>query len=161
MERGINKRGQEGVTITTLLLIVIGAVVAVVIILGATGALDFIFDKVKIAPGQDLQAVVASCEIAANAELKADYCSTIKEVEINGVNQFVTCSHGTVMSNFRADVKDVNCVSGEMMLDEEAVKAFCKSSGKIKSGDWDSVMVNGESCMSRYGGDFNDRVDIE
>ena len=95
----MKKRGQEGVTLTTLLLIILGAVVVVVVILGATGSLNFIFDKIKIAPGQDLEAVAQSCKIAASTGLRVDYCITFKEIKVDDVKEYVNCQDIRIQSS--------------------------------------------------------------
>ena len=105
-ERRMNRKGQEGVTLTTLLLIILGIVIVVVIILGATGAFNFIFGKVNILPGQDLQAVVESCKIAASQGLIADYCLEFKKVEIDGVTEYLNCQDSRVQNSFGTDVED-------------------------------------------------------
>ena len=87
----LNRKGQEGVTLTTLLLIILGIVVVVIIIIGATQGFDFFFGKIGQLPGQSLQAAVSACEIAGETGLKADYCSQFRKVEINGEEQYVTC----------------------------------------------------------------------
>jgi hypothetical protein len=84
-----NKRGQD-LSITTLILIVIGIVVAVIIILGFSMGWDYIFGKFKLAPGQDLQAVGKGCEISAQAKLKIDYCG-LKEIKLDGIKNYVNC----------------------------------------------------------------------
>ena len=85
--RGLNKRGQEGITLTTLLLIVLGVVVVVILILGATGIFGDIFSKREALPG-NLEAIAQSCKIAAGASLIADYCYEFKEVQDD---EFINC----------------------------------------------------------------------
>lgn len=151
MEKRMGKRGQEGVTLTTLLLIILGVVVVAIIILGFTTGFGFIFDKFKLAPGQDLQAVVTGCELAASNELRADYCSTFKEVEINGEKQFVNCEDSRVQSNMGADSKGLITCSGSEVED------FCKTTNQLKESDWDKVKVNGRSCAVITEVGFEDR----
>ena len=89
-ERGLNKRGQEGLTLTTLLLIILGVVAVVVVILFFTG----FFGKLNTATNNipsDLQAAVSACGLAGSSGLTADYCSTFRQVTINGATEYVTC----------------------------------------------------------------------
>jgi len=144
----MNKRGQEGLTLTTLLLIVLGAVVVVVIILGATGAFNFVFGKLDVLPGQDLQTVVSSCELAGEQGLRADYCSSMKEAEIDGKKQFVTCSYSKVEAIMDQSTKLSPSCGTEVSspLGYQAIaKAFCES-GQIRDSDFDEVLVNGQDC---------------
>lgn len=143
-KEGMNKKAQEGVTIGTLLLIVLGVVVLVVIILGATGGFNYIFGKVNLIPGQDLQAVVTSCEIAAQNGLKADYCSTFKQVTIDGTKQYVNCEDSRVSNNIDVDITKITCEPG-------AIVSFCNSN--VKSTDWTKTLVNGKTC--------NDKVPLD
>lgn len=113
----MRKRGQEGIGLGTLLLIILGVVVLVVLIVGFTKGFDFIFGKIGIAPGQSLQTAVASCEIAGQQELKADYCDEFKEVEIDDVKQLVTCDY---LAN-----PPLNKIS-----EEKKLKESCYGSGK-------------------------------
>ena len=83
-----NKRGQD-LSITTLLLIVLGIIVVVIIIMGFTVGWNFIFDKFKFAPGQNLQVLAKSCEIAVQAELQVDYCQ-FKKLDSD---QYVNCNY--------------------------------------------------------------------
>ena len=126
-----SKRGQEGITIGTLLLIVLGIAVVVVIILGATGGLNFIFDKFRAAPLQSLQAAVTSCNLAGERELRADYCSTFREVELDGKNQFVTCDYLETRGQL-----DATFDCGTTTVDLE-VYCFGKDA---------DVVVNGQTC---------------
>lgn len=90
----MNKKGQEGVTLTTLLLIILGAVVVVVVILGATGFFDKVFEGTGQIP-DSLQVVVTGCQEKATLgiDLRTDYCTTLREVEIDGKAQYVTCNY--------------------------------------------------------------------
>src|SRR3989344_1436600 len=81
------KRGQEGVTLTTLILIIIGAVVAVVIILGATGTLNKIFGSSEALP-KNLQLVTEACQLDARQTFISDYCYTFKRIDDN---QYINC----------------------------------------------------------------------
>ncbi len=114
-KEGMNRKGQEGLTLTTLLLIVLGIVVVVIIILGFTGGFDFIFGKVKLLPGQDLQAVVTSCQLAAQNGLTADYCLTFKEITIDGVTEFLNCQDARVQSSMDKSIENkvTGCPSGQ------------------------------------------------
>jgi len=145
MFEGKNKRGQEGVTLTTLLLMVLGIVVIVVVIIGFTGGFNFIFDKFQVAPGQSLESVIQSCKIAAQAELSGDYCLTFKKVEINGVSQFATCNLGVIEDNI--EEKFDGCKGNNEM--GFVSKKYC-TSGSVKGGDFKKTIVNGQTCAQWF-----------
>ena len=139
MQKGMDKKGQEGVTLTTLLLIVLGAVVVVIVILGFTKGFDFIFGNVGNLPGQQLEVVVQSCQVAAGNELSTDYCTQLKKVELNGQEQYVTCNE-LEKQNYLGDVT-LNC--GDLGLDETEIQEYCKNK-KLKDG----TLVNSVACLA-------------
>jgi hypothetical protein len=137
-ERGLfNNRGQEGLTLTTLLLIILGIVVVVVVIIGFTTGFDFIFGNIERLPGQSLQAAITSCEIAGENDLKADYCVDLKEVEIDGKEQWVTCEY-LRENNYLEGAESASC--GELIPN---IEEFCINQ-KLDSDD----LVNGVLCSS-------------
>ena len=140
-----NKKGQEGITLGTLLLIILGVVVVVVIIIGATSGFGFIFDKLKLAPGQSLETKTQACIVAAKTNLNADFCREFDEVEIAGVEQYVSCDFASI----RAAVDAAEGVTSVPDCDETVrnadAAAFCGSldkDGKLK-GD---TKVDGSIC---------------
>lgn len=148
-----NKKAQEGITIGTLLLIVLGAVVVVVIILGATGGLNFVFSKINLVPGQDLQAVVSSCEVAALNGLKADYCG-YKQAKIDNVKQYVNCEDTRIKDSMSAEAQTK---ATELTCETEEANSYCQtlfSQGKVES----TTRVNNVLCASlscvQLGGDI-------
>ena len=140
-EERMNSKGQE-ISITFMILLVVGIIVAVIVILGFTTGFDFIFGNIGRLPGQSLQATIKSCEIAAQNDLKADYCLEYKEVEISGVEQFVNCDFTAIKNNLE---ETITCDS----TDNNA-KDFCVG-GKIKVSNFDKTLINGETCQQRLG----------
>ncbi|PIN89124.1 hypothetical protein COU60_04640 [Candidatus Pacearchaeota archaeon CG10_big_fil_rev_8_21_14_0_10_34_76] len=134
-EKGLNNKGQEGLTLTTLLLIVLGIVVVVVIIIGATKGFGFIFGKVDSLPGQSLQTAIESCNIAGKNDLRADYCLDIKKIEMDGVEQYVTCGY---LGDKALLDETISPVCGETVAN---FAAFCDNQ-KLK----DSALVEGITC---------------
>lgn len=146
----MEKRGQQ-LSITTLLLIVIGVVVAVVLIIGFTQGFDFIFGKTEFLPGQTLEALVQTCGVAGQNELVADYCKTFKEVELNGRKRFVNCQYSEI-ENLVGE-KKLRSQNSESLCGTEEInaKAYCTGLGdeatrKKVAFDATSVLVNGKSC---------------
>jgi hypothetical protein len=137
-----SRKGQREISIGTLLLIILGVVALVIVIIGTTKGFGFIFDKFEVVPGQSLESVVQSCGVAASNGLKADYCRTIKEVEISGVNQFVTCDYSKINSDEKID-----CDAGNL---KKVAQDYC-ASGSIKAKDFDKTLVNGETCSEQLG----------
>src|SRR3989338_10415947 len=115
------KRGQDGVTLTTLILIIIGAVVAVVIILGATGVLNKIFGSSEALP-KNLQLVTEACELDAKQTLISDYCYTFKEADDN---QYINCQDARVQDALKQQGVAVTGITCDSTLVEDAVKNIC------------------------------------
>ncbi len=90
-KRGVHSKGQEGLSVTSLLVIILGIIVVVVLIIGFTQGFDFIFGKFKILPGQNLQAVAESCKASADLGLKIDYCTQFKKITVDGNTEYVNC----------------------------------------------------------------------
>ena len=119
-----NKKGQEGITIGTLLLIVLGVVVVVVLIIGFTKGFGFIFGKQDVLPLQQMQAIAKSCELSAGtgtSALAVDYCATLKMAS-KGV--YVTCNYGPISNAIPGAVTKPDCNSDQML---PLLKASCDS----------------------------------
>lgn len=139
-KRGMNKKAQEGMTLTTLLAIIVGVVAVVVIVLFVTG----FFNKVQGGTDQlpsDLQAAVSACEIDGSSGLTADYCSTFRKVTVNGVEQYQTCAS---LSNYLQENKRLKDSCGTLSDVDPA--AFCASK-KLDKG----ILVGSYACdPTRY-----------
>jgi hypothetical protein len=144
-KRGMNRKAQEGMTLTTLLAIIVGVVVVVVIILFVTG----FFDKLNRGANQlpsDLQAAVTACEMAGENNLKADYCSTFRQVTINGEKQYQTCY------GIEKNPATINLIAANKVLKEScgtvdnAEAQFCKAQNLDKN-----MIVRLSYCSGNYG----------
>lgn len=140
----LGKRGQEGVTVTTLVVIVVGIIVAVLLIVGASGGFKYVFEKFRIAPGQSLEAKTQACIIAAKNTLRADYCDEFQKVTISGEAQYANCEHPTVENNVQTEVTPLPCIG---RTKDEAVKNQCAT--LIRGGKADAkTQVNARLCTS-------------
>ncbi len=150
---GVNRRGQEGVTLTTLLLIILGGVVVLVVILGATGTLGKIFGQTKFLPG-DLESVVQSCKLAIDAGLTASYCGDFKEVTINGVKQVVNCESNDVTPYLGG--KSLTCDTASVLIQEcnSLIAAAPDSTQPGKKVCKDILSVNGRTCDVMQGNNW-------
>ncbi|MBI2632584.1 hypothetical protein HYW75_06265, partial [Candidatus Pacearchaeota archaeon] len=126
-------------------------VVVVVLIIGFTQGFDFIFGKFKLLPGQSLQTVVESCNVAANLDLKADLCEQFKKIKIDSSDEYLNCQDDRIKRNMKEELQgkvDSNCGSIEYE------KAQCESLIKALANDKDNKKncsklpkVNGKSCL--------------
>lgn len=149
---GIGKKGQEGMTLTTLLLIIIGLVVAVVIILGATGILGDFFGARDILPGQQLEVIAQSCKLAGEASLIADYCLEFKELD---KNDFVNCDDPRVKVAM-GDVRiDINCNDNQISPQVEVKKVeICAQASDRKRNETEINSVTCETLGYATAGQF-------
>ncbi|MCH7567877.1 MAG: hypothetical protein IIA87_00475 [Nanoarchaeota archaeon] len=152
-EKRLNKKGQEGLTLTTLLLIVLGIVVVVVIILGATGIFGDIFGKREAFP-KALEAVTQSCKLAAQVSLIADYCYEFKKISDN---EYINCEDPRVQSSLSEQGIIVG-FSCEPSLTKDAKKGVCLDFSAAKQKE---VRVGGRFCSDIIGNVKCDDIAIE
>lgn len=87
----MNKKGQ-GLSTTTLVLLILAGIVLVVVVLGFTQGWGYIFDKINLLPG-DLEAAAQSCGLSATQGLSTSYCNEFKELKIAGKKQWANCDY--------------------------------------------------------------------
>jgi len=147
MQKGMNRKGQEGVTIGTLLLIVLGIVVVVVLIIGATNGFDFIFGKIDTLPGQDLQAVAQGCIIAAQNSLTLDYCEEFKEIELDGEKRLVNCEYSKISDSVKATQGITNVPDCSDNLVQEKCVFYLTKEVVSSSGEYDGVKCSNSDLV--------------
>ena len=139
----MNKRGQEGITLGTLLLIILGVVVVIVIILGATGIFGDIFSKREALPG-DLEAVAQSCKIASQAGLFTDYCYNFKKVS---KNEYINCQDARVEESLdRQSAELIPCTNSILL--EKAKAEVCRGIPENKKEDTFFNGIREDTCGS-------------
>ena len=82
----VNKKAQ-GLSITTIILIILGVVILVVLIFGFTQGWDSI--KGWVAPSDNVEDVVSACSVACASDQVYDFCiknMTLKADSITGTN---------------------------------------------------------------------------
>ena len=130
----LNKKGQ-GLPTSTLVLMIIAAVVLVFVIIGFTTGWGYIFDKIGLLPN-DLTAAAQACEqYAGNDALKLSSCE-FRELTIDGKKGYYNCA-GIHKAATDAGVPPT-WVKPECALKPET---FCENK-KLKGG----VLVNGFEC---------------
>src|SRR3989344_2588836 len=147
MQKEMDRKGQEGVTIGTLLLIVLGIVVVVVLIIGATNGFDFIFGKVDKLPGEDLQAVAQGCIIAAQNSLTLDYCVECKKIELDGEKRLVNCEYSKISDSVKATQGITNLPSCNAGLVQEKCVFYLTKEVVSSSGEYNDVKCNNSDLV--------------
>jgi hypothetical protein len=147
----LNRKGD--VTITTVILIILGLAVLIFLIIGFTKGFDFFFGKFDDAPGSALETVAQSCKIAAEANLLIDFCR-YRVVEVNGKDNLLNCRHPTVLESLRAtsganfDSGVLTCGEVPASPNDDKIKAACNELiSKNKLGE---VKVNNGAYCSTY-----------
>jgi len=129
-----NKKGQE-MSVSTLILIVLGVVILVILVLGFSLGWDTIFGKLKFVPS-DLQALKSACPTYSEQNLVIDYCQ-LREIKTSviGKKEYLNCEDPRVKStsSIQCD-KDPNAKS--------TIKGFCES--LVNSGKLDKTIINGQ-----------------
>ena len=97
----MQKRGQ-GLSVTTLVLIILGVLILVFLILGFTLGWTKILPFIK--PSNNVQSVVDKCDLSCNTASQYDFCSVKREVITEGV---ITLATG--ISFDKVDLKAVSC----------------------------------------------------
>lgn len=87
-----NRRGQEGMTLGTVVGIILLVLLLVVVIFSFTSAgRDFWAKTLNLKGGTTLDSAVQGCNIAASSNAVDSFCSELKSVSYNGTTQYVTC----------------------------------------------------------------------
>ena len=131
---GLNKKGQ-GLTIGTVILIILGITVLVFLIIGFSQGWDLFFGKFELTPSA-LESTAQACQGYALASLKFDYCEFRKV----GGDEYVNCEFSMIQDNYPDAVSgDINC----KVVDPLALNNFCDELSESKR---EKVRINGESC---------------
>lgn len=134
-QKRLSRKGQE-LSITTLILIVLGVVILVLLILGFTRGWDWIIGKFDLLPGQSLETLAQSCNVAAQGGLAVDFCS-FKKIKVDSVTQYLNCQDPRLQASITSEDKP-SC-------SPDAAKQYCISQ-KLK----DDALINSQACSSFY-----------
>jgi hypothetical protein len=152
----MNKKAQEGMTLTTLLAIILGVVVLVILILGFTQGFDYIFGFFNQLP--KIEAVVQVCGISAQSNLVADYCREFKSVDIDGVESYVTCPYLESNGYLTEDQKlNSDCTQNT----DDISRDFCYANTLVKVKDWKDIEVNGKTCFEWFASSLKESCEID
>ena len=126
-----DKKGQE-MTVSTLILLVLGAIILVLVILGFTMGWQNLWAKINIFnPSTDLDSVIAACKLSAASGATGSYCE-FKSVTISGTKQYVNCEDNRVVGSLD---KTLTCTTD--------AATFCKTLKLAKDA---TILVNGKVC---------------
>jgi hypothetical protein len=148
MIRGLGRKGD--VTITTIILIVLGLFVLVMMILGFTKGWDFIFKPFSNAPSE-LQTLAKACEVYAQGSLSIDFC----QYRLIG-KELVNCRDSRIIASLNAD--GVNYGSDSLKcaseLSDDGKKNACGNADLVPVGKRGSIRIGGtgsKTCAELVG----------
>ena len=108
-----NRKGD--VTITTVILIVLGLVVLVMMIIGFTKGWSFFFGLFDKGPSE-LQSIAEACVLYARAGFSIDYCQS-RDIKINGKAESINCNDVRISGTLEsAGVKALTCANNPVNL---------------------------------------------
>lgn len=147
-----NKKGQE-MSVSTLVLIVIGIVVLVMLILGFSMGWQNLWGKINILGGSNLETIVQSCNIAATSDSVASYC---EEFKLLSKGEYVTCNYPKVKESLTkplicTDDVTVNATIKEKCLVTAKLSAYTGVSGENTTIKGIKDKYNGQTCASLFG----------
>ena len=107
-----NKKAQ-GLSVTTIILIVLGVVVLVVLIIGFTSGWSSISNW--ISPSNNLQEIQSQCSIACASGNTYDWCTTKRTVKIkdDNSNHPDTCAGLAAVLKYGVSSCNLNCPESE------------------------------------------------
>src|SRR3989344_4953467 len=134
---GLKKKGD--VTITTVILIVLGLAVLVMMIIGFTKGWDVIFGPRCNAPSE-LQTYSKGFGLYAQGGLSIDFCN-YKLIEFNGRDEIVNCRDDRVIASINAS--NVNLQSPSLACSRELEAANQKAACNSLLPNAEKAWVNG------------------
>lgn len=135
----VNKKGQE-MSVTTLILIVMGVVLLVLLVLGFSMGWTNLWAKINIFQGgTTLDSAVQACKISVSSDASASFCE-FKLVTIDGVKQYVNCQDSSIASKLD---KNLGC-------SPDADKVFCQSLDQSVA-KYQDTKVNSKTCKAILG----------
>ncbi len=135
-----NKKGD--VTISTVILIVLGLAVLVMLIVGFTKGWSFFFDLFDSGPSQ-LQTVAKACAGYAQASLTIDFCK-YRLIETDGKDELVNCNDGRIIQSLNADGVILPGSLTSCTADAQNRQSACQNIAESKRAE---TMINGAgSC---------------
>src|SRR3989344_2228384 len=126
------------VTITTVILIILGLVVLVMMIIGFTKGWDFFFGKFDELPSE-LQTIAKACVLYAQGGLGIDFC----QYRLVG-KELVNCRDTRIDAQLKAEDIDTTSASLKCGTDGKAVACRTLASGKP------DTKIDGKPCASLF-----------
>ncbi len=142
MNELMNRKGD--VTVTTVILIILGLVVLVMLIVGFTKGTGFFFNLFDSAPSE-VQALSKFCEGYIQASLSIDYC-TYRLLDISGEDELVNCQHPLI----KAELDKIIILPAELnsFCDDSKNDFKKKACDSVAIGQKDKIKVNSDKTCS-------------
>jgi hypothetical protein len=127
-----SKRAQ-GLSINTIILIILGVVVLVALIFGFTKGWDGI--KQWIAPSNNIAQVKSQCDVACTTENKYDYCYAKKSVKTEADNIKDTSCYVLANKKLEYGISQCTALDGQCGIKEndQVARTFCDTINENKA----------------------------
>jgi hypothetical protein len=139
----VNKKGQE-MSVTTLVLIVVGVVLLVMLILGFSMGWKNLWGKINVlGGGSNVEAVIQACSISATSDSTYSYCNEFKKVTIGSETKYYNCQAPGVES----------ALEKHLICKDDPIKTYCENlaSGKTtvaQNKEVRETKVNDKTCAA-------------
>ena len=142
-----NKKGQQEVSMGTVLLIIIGVIAVVLIVVSVTGGFDYLSGLFEQKTG-DLTVFTAACTTYSQGELYNDYCREFREGEVLGVSGFFNCQYEPFQADIKKDGVVLDCSRyGKYTSADSSATEYCTQTRTAEGKEFNPEMiVNGKSC---------------
>lgn len=139
-----DKKGQE-MSISTLVLIVIGVIVLVLLVMGFSYGWQNLLDKINIfGGGTTIDNVVTSCNIAASSGAANSFCADFKKVKTSAGIEYINCQDSRVSGSLNTQISCATQVPA-MKTGCAALKPTASNKVKINGIEFAST----EDCTSK------------
>lgn len=142
----MNKRGEEGsgTSLGTIITFILLALVLVFVLFSfTTSGRQFWAKLLNIGGGTTLDSAVTGCNLAASSNSYDSFCAELRQVEIGGKTQYVTCEY---VNSIKPLEPVLSCSSHDMLV------ANCKALNKI------NIIVNSRNITAVSGAGSCDQL---
>ena len=162
----MNKKGQEGVSIGTIIGIIIAVIVLIVVIVFFTGGFGGIAEKLQkfTGAGASVETVIQACSLASSNSNSYLFCEDFSKVSFPTGVEYINCQDSRVAGKISGAPLVCKDVTGPDQKTYNVRDNFCRKTAEteaLKSGAKDSaaypiqftkactaLKVNGELCTN-------------
>lgn len=145
-------RGKEGqqLSLTTIIVIILGLFVLVLLVLGVVNGFGFLDDIFNKAPS-DLDQIRIACEQYSSDTFQSSFCE-FREIDVPdpAIDGFYNCPGVWDVSN-TLNPGSAGFDKGSCGAGSNGAIAYCNSLKEMGKNDWEKTIVNGIACGQTNG----------